>query len=398
MGLSEYNSMQILETFEYEPIFMDVLALDEIEARILLMLISQGGFTTKNHLEANLSIERPTLNKKLQNLVEKRIIRQNSEFKLKRITLLIDQRELLKKLSRIRDQTNYAYKFILESQKIQAKRIIRSRFKEAMIVLLPSSRNNYLLAEVLTVLFIDQISSNKTITLKELKKALKKANHHFSENYLLLILSGMSSFIRIFSSKIMKQVSRKSKIIRPLFSLETMAEFLLNQRIFYLSYCENTFNRLYNNVEDLTSDRSPHQLLSYPSDLRKRINSCLPFTDTVFLLYNGIGEIEEREFLQVILNAQKFRNHLNPNSHKIFLLTENKIDLPDDLCPHIEIRKIPQHTDKDYRKREFILFCRKLNEPFGAIIFPLKPLIPYYTITQNAIEEIYAYFLRSWDK
>ncbi|MCK4847398.1 MAG: hypothetical protein KAT16_00070 [Candidatus Heimdallarchaeota archaeon] len=397
MGFSEHNSMQILETFEYEPIFMDFFTLDEIEARILLMLISQGGFTTKNYLESNLSIERPTLNKKLQNLVEKRIIRQNLEFKLKRITLLINHGELLRKLSKIRDQTKFAFKFIIESQNIQSKSIIRSRFKNAMLILLPPSRNNYLLAEVLTLLYIDQISSNKTITLKELNLALKSADHHLSENYLILILSGMSSLIRIFSSKIMRQVSTKSKIIRPLFSLETMARFLLNERMFYLSYCEQTFNRLFNNVEDLTSDRSPHQLLPFPSDMKKRINSCLPFSNTIFLLYNGTGEIEEREFLKLILNAQKFRINLKPKGHKIFLLTDNKKDLPDGLYPDLEIKKIPQNTNKDYRKRELILFSRELNEPFGAIIFPLKPLTPYYTITQNAIEEINDYFLRSWD-
>ncbi|MFX0093785.1 MAG: hypothetical protein ACFFBD_18680, partial [Candidatus Hodarchaeota archaeon] len=147
---------EVREIIQFEPLLKELLALDEEEARILALMFYNGGYSTKDAFFRPLRITRPTLIKKINRLIELGIIRQNEEFVPIRLTLTLDIEHLNGYFKAKRERNQYADAFLRETINISPKRFIRTDFKRAIQRLLPSSKNTDLVAEILTMLYIDQ--------------------------------------------------------------------------------------------------------------------------------------------------------------------------------------------------------------------------------------------------
>lgn len=380
---------------EYEPILMNVLSIDEDEARILLLLIIQGGFTKKEAFFEHLSITRPTLIKKINALIEKGLIRQNEEFNPIRITLSLNPFGLKNRFVQRKNNAKNAHEFILKSQAIKNKDLIRERFKNAINVLKTPHRYKNILLEIITILYIDQEDSNNIISLKNLKIELEKVEIDLSESFLFNFLSSIPNIFHIVSirplSEEQGQKTRKRKLIRPFYSLEAFSEFLFLENQYYHSYCSERIEFLFNNYENLSNDLSPHQLLPFLSNIKRRLRSCLNFYSQIYILHNGVSGMKVNELLQMLIRSSNFSKH-----HIISIYSDEEIDFPNMTRLKINIKKLPDQIGKDYRERDIILFCRELNEPYGALVFPMKPLTPYYTITTYALRMMKEFFLKFW--
>jgi hypothetical protein len=257
-------------------------------------------------------------------------------------------------------------------------------------MLLTPSRYRDLISEVLTILHINQDDSKNIISLKDLSKTINQIGYNFSENYLTSILSVVPHLFHLFTYKSTVKKSPKERFIRPFFALNALTSFLYEEKQQYISYSTAIISDLFNKAESLDFNLSPHQLLPFPSDRKKRINSCLSFYSSIYILYNNITETRLIDLIHLIVKNENFTKH-----HRVFLLTNESLELASNLKKQFITAEIPVNIDKDYKERDIILFCRDLTQPFGAIIFPMRPLTPYYTITHYALHEILNCFLEN---
>ena len=74
-----YLASPLKDTAVYEPFFMDHdNEINEQHARILALMFKLGGYTTLNVLTDHLAIAQPTVSVRVEELVEKGLIRKNT--------------------------------------------------------------------------------------------------------------------------------------------------------------------------------------------------------------------------------------------------------------------------------------------------------------------------------
>ncbi|MHA1973175.1 MAG: hypothetical protein ACTSW1_09290 [Candidatus Hodarchaeales archaeon] len=375
----------------FERLLNDILALNNgEEAKLLLHVILQGGFTTKDTFYSKFNISRPTLIKKISTLIEKGYLRQNEEFNPIRITLLVDYEELLEKILEQEQKIRFARDFLIKMSVIKSRGLLAEKFKSAIKVLLGNVHKRELLIEVLSLLYIQR--NLDSIEVTELNGRINSVIGEIRLDVFMTILNCNSELFRVFSQKVGVEVNKRRKFKKTYFvttkyNLEKLAKILFLKRKFELRNYTEELEELFSTFKPLSYDYFPHQLLPYVSNIKQRVNSCLKFYSQLYIIYNGIYDQSFDSFIKLIIKNDNFSKH-----HRLKLLSSQQLSYS-----HLQLssRIYDKSVGKDYKERDIILFCSE-DQPYGALIFPKKPLTPYYLITPHAINEIYTQFRAQW--
>ncbi|MHA1227020.1 MAG: hypothetical protein ACTSR2_13195 [Candidatus Hodarchaeales archaeon] len=386
---------EMMEIIKYEGILNDILSLEDKEkARLLLHVILQGGFITKDTFYEKISMSRPTLIKKVASLIKKGYLRQNEEFNPIRITLLVNYEELSQKIAKVEQQIVFARDFLVKMEGIKSRDLLNERFKSAVRVLLGNVHKKELLIEVLSILYVRQAS--EYIGINELNDKIKLLPGEIRPDVFMNILNCNSDLFYVFSHKVQvdsdkHQKLKKKYFIKPKYRLSKLAKLLFIKRKFELRNYKEELGELFSTFKPLNYDLFPHQLLTYSSNIKQRINSCLKFYSRIDIIFNRIYEQSFDNFIKLIVKNNNFSKH-----HRIRVLSDQELSLKSNLHLQVTCKLRHKSISKDYKERDIILFSREDEQPYGAIIFPQEPLSPYYLITPHALDEIYTQFKQEW--
>lgn len=378
------------DTAVYEPFFIDILnnEISEQHAPILALMFRLGGYTTLNVLTDLLAIAQPTVSVRVEELVKKDLIRKNTELMPMVLVLNLTIEELAKKLQkRISSQRN-AVSFLLKASELENKSKIKNTFFQAIQVLFSNQRT---LPKIIAYVYLNQV-----LTRNELYKQLEnkgEISKYSYRDYDSLILDYRDFFHILYGKQRKNEMYIQARLPLDLFA---------KNRLTYLESLNTHYVNLLNLLESFLSEEytamTPHQLLKYPSDVKKRIDTCLKNYSTIRIIDNAIYQGKMGSSIFELLTQSPHLGTTNKKGvptqeHKLFILSHEKPSIPEKYeSLHIEFQPFEDVTHRDYTVRDFIIF-----DHHGCLVIPSIPnTLPYYNITPQFTKTSLNVFESNW--
>ncbi|PWI47169.1 hypothetical protein CEE45_13210 [Candidatus Heimdallarchaeota archaeon B3_Heim] len=385
-------STSLKGTAGYEPFFMDILGneVSEQHARILALMFKLGGYTTLNVLNDNLAIAQPTVSVRVEELVQKGLIRKNTELMPMVLVLLLSIDLLEIRLNKRIGSQRIAVNFLLKAVELENKSKIKDTFFQAIQVLFP---NQWTLSNMIAYVYIHQM-----LKRDELYKQLnpnEKISEYSYKDYDSILLN-LSDFFHILHGK-----QRKVEMyIQPRLPLDLFAKY----RLAYLESLNTHYTNLLNSLQSLLSEEynaiTPHKLLKYPSDVKKKIDTCLKNYSTIRIIDNAIYQRKiGPSILELLTQSTEFgttkKKGIREQKHKLFILSHEKPSILEKLkSKQILYQPIEDVINRDYTARDFIIF-----EHHGCLVVPSIPnTLPYYNISPQFTKTSLNVFESNWRK
>jgi predicted CopG family antitoxin len=379
-------SKNLLDIVKFEPLFIDVLK-EEIpefnhqHARILAMMFKLGGYTTLNVLTELINLAQPTVSLRVQELVDYRLIKKNSELMPMALVLLIDVPDIYQKLSVIKESQESATDFIkrIISKRIEIKVVLQT-FIQAIKALYPDQEK---LAEMIAYTYV-----NPNISRDQLYETIgfddqdqKKVSKYYDE----ILTSNQDIFQIIYQKQ-----KRKETFINPKLPLSDFIVFRKNYLNLTFSYYEKLLDEMRAYSSGEYEAIIPHQFLNYHSEIKLKIDACLKHYKDLRIINNSVFQqkFQKDDLITLITQSENFTK-----DHKLLILSKNGIEIPEGLRKdQVEITSSIQSLSKDYLSRDFLLF-----DTHGCLVIPSKTSsTPYYNISPRFTKSIYEIFESVW--
>ncbi|MFX0123894.1 MAG: hypothetical protein ACFFAE_09670 [Candidatus Hodarchaeota archaeon] len=367
---------EMKEISRFEPLFID-LAEDDINeqhARILVMMFRLGGYTTLNILTDYLPFfSQPTVSIRVAELVNRGYIRKNPELMPMALVLMLSIKALESQLIKKFEAQQNAFRFLLKTLRISNKFSIKEMFIQAIQTLFPKRKKSEelfskeeVLPRIVAFTYLYQIlPRNELYELVYRQMCPDK----IAKEYDTIITSHPEIFHIVY-----KKHQYKETLIRPQLPLDSFVKNRLTFLESLYSYYKKLLSELGNFLTGEYESIIPHQLLSYPSEIKFKIEICLKHYKTIRIINNSVyGDKEGTSgILSLIINRENF----TPD-HKVLILANTDIQIPDNVDQaQIQVYPMKDNIPRDYKSRDFILF-----ENHGCLVFPSQPdAIPYYNI------------------
>ncbi|MHA1944534.1 MAG: MarR family transcriptional regulator [Candidatus Hodarchaeales archaeon] len=378
------------DTAAYEPFFMDILNnnIGEQHARILALMFKLGGYTTLNVLTDSLEIAQPTVSVRVEELVKLGLIRKNTELMPMVLVLNLRIEDLAITLERrVSSQLN-AVEFLLKAARIDDKTKIKDTFLHAIQVLFP---NQQTLSDMVSLVYLNQVIARDDL-YKKLKPNEKITKYSYMD-YDSFILNHHDLFHVLFGKQ------RKNEMfIQPRLPLDLFAQ----NRLAYLKSLKLHYTSLVTSLQSFLSAEysaiTPYQLLKYPSDVKKKVDTCLKNYSTIRIIDNAIYQRKGGPSILELLTESAYfgttnKKGVQKQEHQLFVLSHEKPSILKKLkSKQIQYQPIKDAINRDYIARDFIIF-----EHHGCLVVPSIPdTLPYYNIAPQFTETSLNVFESNW--
>lgn len=383
-------SSPLKDTAVFEPFFMDIFnnEINEQHARILALMFKLGGYTTLNVLTDYLAIAQPTVSVRVEELVQKNLIRKNTELMPMVLVLLLNIENLATLLNTRFESQRNAVIFLQKASELDNISRVKDTFFQAIKILYP---NQQILTNMIKFVYIHQV-----LARDELYRKLEpngKISKYSTKDYDTIITSHGDIFHVLYGKQ------RKTEMyIQPRLPLNLLA----SNRIIYLesltSYYKNLLGKLQSFLSEEYNIITPHKLLKYPSDIKKKIDTCLKNYSTIRVIDNSICKKKMGlSILEFLVKSNTFgitnKKGVQKQKHKLFILSHEKPSiLKDQSSPLIQYKTMDDSINKDYTTRDFIIF-----DNHGCLVFPSIPnALPYYNIAPQFTSTSLNVFESNW--
>jgi hypothetical protein len=390
---------------KFEPMLAELLELDELEAQIVAFLFYRGGAVTKDELFRTLKISRMSIQSKTDVLLERQLVQQNDEVKPTMLTLATILPQLRELMEKKRSHQVFALKFLRESLDISSKDELREGMKWAFEVLLDDPKQA-MIAEVLTLFYMQPVPEEYSMSLTELKTELAEKGHEYTESSYKGFMTSRRELFQVFHDRVPKFTSslthQRPKItkemqVRVRWSLAALIQTLdLQNQLLYEQYTAQL-----NELEELLEARENyiHRTLPNRFSINRKLEHCLSRYKEVCIIDNGVYSNQGATETLLHLIAE---NSMLTEEHDIRVLSSApvaSIEVPGSLKErkiNVEIRRLEStKLEFDYRERDMIL-CQEEQNPRGCFVFPPQDLTPYYNIAPSLIKKVAELFEANW--
>jgi hypothetical protein len=378
------------DTAVYEPFFIDIInnEISEQHARILALMFKLGGYTTLNVLTDHLAIAQSTVSVRVEELVKIDLIRKNTELMPMVLVLNLSIDNLANKLEkRISSQRN-AVTFLLKAVELENKFKISDTLFQAIRVLYPNQQTLYTM--------IANVYLNQVLSRDELYKQQNpngKISKYSYRDYDSLILNNGDIFQVLHGKQRKNEMYIQARLPLDLFAKNRLAylESLHTHYVSLLNLLRSFLSKEYTAI-------TPHQLLKYPSDIKKKIDTCLKNYSTIRVIDNSIYQRKMgSSILELLTQSNHFgttnKKGVQKQEHKLFILSpEKSSNLKKLTSGQVEYQIIEDVINRDYTERDFIIF-----DNHGCLVIPSIPnTLPYYNIAPQFTETSLNVFKSNW--
>ena len=389
-------SSSLKDTAVYEPFFVDILSneISEQHARILVLMFKLGGYTTLKVLTDHLAIAQPTVSVRVEELVKEGLIRKNTELMPMVLVLSLTIEELAVELeNRISSQRN-AVTFLLKASEIENKSKISDTFFQAIQVLFPNQQK---LPTTIAHVYLNEILTRDELYRKYAPKS--KISEYLYRDFDSFI-SNHSEIFHVLHEKQRNQKKQRKKemYIQARLPLDLFAK----NRLTYLESLNTRYTSLLKLLQSFLSEEYdailPHQLLKYPSDVKKKIDTCLKNYSTIRIIDNSIyqrkmGSSISELLVQSPLFGSTDKKGVEKEGHKLFILSHGKPSvIKNNKSKKIQYQTIKDTINRDYTTRDFIIF-----DHHGCLVVSSIPnTLPYYNIAPQFTKTSLNAFESNW--
>jgi len=383
-------SSPLKDTAVYEPFFMDILSnkINEQHARILALMFKLGGYTTLNVLTDNLAIAQPTVSVRVEELVKKGLLRKNTELMPMVLVLHLSIENIAVELERRKISQLNAVKFLLKAAELGDKSKIKNTFFHAIEVLFP---NQQTLSCMIAYVYLNQVLSRDEL-YKQINPNEKISKYSYKD-YDSFILNHHDTFHVLYGKQRKNEMYIQPRLPLDLFAKNRLA-YLESLNAYYMSLLKPLQSFLSAEYHAIT----PHQLLKYPSDVKKKIDTCLKNYSTIRVIDNSIYQRRMGpSILELLTQSDHFgttnKKGVQKKNHKLFILSQEEPSILKKLkSKQIQYQPISEVVNIDYTVRDFIIF-----EHHGCLVVPSIPnTLPYYNIAPQFTKTSLTVFQSSW--
>jgi hypothetical protein len=378
------------DTAIFEPFFMDIInnEINEQHARILALMFRLGGYTTLNVLTDHLAIAQPTVSVRVEELVQMNLIRKNTELMPMVLVLLLNIEKLATLLEKRIESQRDAVRFLQKASELDNISRVKDTFFQAITTLYPKQP---ILTKMIVFIYIHQILSRDALYRK--LEPNGKVTKYSTKDYDTIITSHDDIFHVLYGKQRKAEMYIQSRL--PL-------NLLASNRLVYLESLTSYYKTLLSELQSFISEEynviTPHQLLKYPSDIKKKIDTCLKNYSTIRVIDNSICQKKMGfSILEYLVKSKTLgttkKKGIQEKEHKLFILSNKKPSiLKDQLSPSIQYKTIDKNINRDYSARDFIIF-----DNHGCLVFPSIPnALPYYNIAPQFTNTSLNVFESNW--
>jgi hypothetical protein len=176
----------------------------------------------------------------------------------------------------------------------------------------------------------------------------------------------------------------------------------VKNRISYLESLNTHYTNLLSLLKTFLSAEyssiTPHQLLKYPSDVKKKIETCVKNYSTIRIIDNSIYQKKMGPSILDLLTQSEYfgttnKRGVQKQEHKLLVLSHKKPSILEEIkTKQIQYHSITQEINRDYTARDFVIF-----EQHGCLVIPSIPdTVPYYNIAPQFTKTSLNVFESCW--